>query len=37
VEWPGGDVAIPVILIAWLACSQLTMRMLRPEREAVQP
>jgi uncharacterized membrane protein len=37
VEWPGGDVAIPVILIAWLACSQLTMRVLRQERDAVRP
>jgi uncharacterized membrane protein len=30
VEWPGGDVALPFILAAWLACSQLTVYALRP-------
>jgi uncharacterized membrane protein len=29
VEWPGGDAALPVILLAWLACSQLCVRALR--------
>jgi hypothetical protein len=29
VEWPGGDVALPVILLAWLACSQICVRVLR--------
>ena len=29
VEWPGGDIAIPVILLGWLACSQLCMWALR--------
>jgi uncharacterized membrane protein len=33
VEWPGGDVALPVILVAWLACSQLTIYALRPRTE----
>jgi uncharacterized membrane protein len=35
VEWPGGDVAILVILLAWLACSQLAMRVLRQGREGL--
>ncbi|HEY3613298.1 MAG TPA: hypothetical protein VGK92_06305 [Gaiellales bacterium] len=35
VEWPGGDVAIPFILVAWIACSQLAMHLLRREREAL--
>jgi uncharacterized membrane protein len=29
VAWPGGDAALPVILLAWLACSQLCIRALR--------
>jgi uncharacterized membrane protein len=29
VEWPGGDVALPVILLAWLGCSQLCIWALR--------
>src|SRR3954469_9320912 len=29
VEWPGGDIAIPVILLGWLVCSQLCMWALR--------
>jgi uncharacterized membrane protein len=29
IEWPGGDAALPVILLAWLACSQLCIRVLR--------
>jgi Ca2+/H+ antiporter, TMEM165/GDT1 family len=33
VEWPGGDVALPFILLAWVACSQLCMRRLRQTRE----
>jgi uncharacterized membrane protein len=35
VEWPGGDLALPVILLAWAACSQLTMHVLRQTREQV--
>ena len=35
VEWPGGDVALPVILLAWIACSQLCMWALRRTRPAV--
>ena len=33
VTWPGGDVALPVILLAWVACSQLTMYALRQTSE----
>jgi len=33
VEWPGGDVALPVILLAWFACSQLCIHALRRTRE----
>ena len=29
VEWPGGDLALPVILVAWLACAQLSIYALR--------
>jgi Ca2+/H+ antiporter, TMEM165/GDT1 family len=29
VEWPGNDAALPVILLAWLACSQLCVHVLR--------
>jgi uncharacterized membrane protein len=29
VTWPGGDLALPVILLAWVACSQLAMYALR--------
>ena len=29
IEWPGGDVALPVILLGWLACSQFCIRALR--------
>lgn len=29
VDWPGGDAALPVILLAWLACSQFCIRALR--------
>lgn len=29
VEWPGGDLALPVILLGWIACSQLCVRALR--------
>ena len=29
IEWPGGDLALPVILLAWLACSQVCVRSLR--------
>ena len=29
VEWPGGDFALPVILMAWFACAQLSMYALR--------
>jgi Ca2+/H+ antiporter, TMEM165/GDT1 family len=29
VEWPGGDLALPVILVAWFACAQLSMYALR--------
>jgi uncharacterized membrane protein len=29
VGWPGGDAALPVILLAWLACSQVSVRALR--------
>jgi uncharacterized membrane protein len=35
VEWPGGDLALPFILLAWIACSQLTMHLLRQSRERV--
>ena len=35
VEWPGGDLALPFILLAWIACSQLTMQVLRQSRERV--
>ena len=35
VEWPGGDIAIPVILLGWLACSQLCMWALRRTRPVV--
>jgi uncharacterized membrane protein len=35
VEWPGGDLALPFILLAWIACSQLTMHVLRQSRERV--
>jgi Ca2+/H+ antiporter, TMEM165/GDT1 family len=35
VEWPGGDAALPVILLAWLACAQISMRALRRTRESV--
>jgi uncharacterized membrane protein len=35
VEWPGGDVALPVILLAWISCSQLCMWALRRTRPAV--
>jgi uncharacterized membrane protein len=35
VEWPGGDVALPVILLGWLGCSQLCMWALRRTRPAV--
>jgi uncharacterized membrane protein len=35
VAWPGGDLALPFILLAWLACAQVSMRLLRaPQREA---
>jgi uncharacterized membrane protein len=29
VEWPGGDAALPVILLAWFACSQASVVALR--------
>ena len=29
VEWPGGDLALPVILLAWFGCAQLSMYALR--------
>jgi uncharacterized membrane protein len=29
VEWPGGDVSLPVILLAWFACTQFCIRALR--------
>jgi uncharacterized membrane protein len=29
IEWPGGDLALPFILLAWLACSQVSMSLLR--------
>jgi Ca2+/H+ antiporter, TMEM165/GDT1 family len=29
ISWPGGEAALPVILLAWLACSQLLVRALR--------
>jgi uncharacterized membrane protein len=29
VAWPGGDVALPVILLAWRVCSQASVRVLR--------
>jgi uncharacterized membrane protein len=29
VEWPGGDGALPVILLVWLVCSQVCIRALR--------
>jgi uncharacterized membrane protein len=29
VDWPGGDAALPVILLAWLLCSQFCIRALR--------
>jgi Ca2+/H+ antiporter, TMEM165/GDT1 family len=32
VAWPGGDLALPVILLAWVACSQVTMHALRQTR-----
>ena len=32
VEWPGGDVALPVILLGWIACTQLCMWALRRMR-----
>ena len=35
VDWPGGDLALPVILLAWVACSQVTMHVLRQTRERV--
>ena len=35
VEWPGGDVALPVILLGWIACSQLCMWALRRTRPPV--
>jgi Ca2+/H+ antiporter, TMEM165/GDT1 family len=35
VEWPGGDVALPVLLLGWLACSQLCIWALRRSRPAV--
>jgi uncharacterized membrane protein len=35
VEWPGGDLALPVILLGWIACSQLCMWSLRRTRQAV--
>jgi uncharacterized membrane protein len=35
VEWPGGDVALPVILLGWIACSQLCMWALRRTRRTV--
>jgi uncharacterized membrane protein len=35
VEWPGGDIALPVILLAWLGCSQLCIHALRRSRETV--
>jgi uncharacterized membrane protein len=35
VAWPGGDAALPVILLAWLAISQLAVRSLRPPARAL--
>jgi Ca2+/H+ antiporter, TMEM165/GDT1 family len=35
VSWPGGDAALPVILLAWLACSQASVRALRRSVPAV--
>jgi uncharacterized membrane protein len=35
VEWPGGDISLPFILLAWLACSQLSMLALRRARSEV--
>jgi uncharacterized membrane protein len=35
VEWPGGDVALPFILLAWLACSQLCIHALRRTPQSV--
>jgi uncharacterized membrane protein len=35
VEWPGGDIALPVILLGWFACSQLCMYALRRSRGTV--
>ena len=35
VEWPGGDLALPFILLAWLACSQLCIHVLRRAPEGV--
>ncbi|MDX6621895.1 MAG: hypothetical protein QOK36_4281 [Gaiellales bacterium] len=35
VDWPGGDLALPVILLAWIACSQVTMHVLRHSRRRV--
>jgi uncharacterized membrane protein len=29
VEWPGGEAALPVILLLWLGCSQLCVSLLR--------
>ena len=35
VEWPGGDVALPFILLAWFACSQFCIRTLRRAPQGV--
>jgi uncharacterized membrane protein len=32
IGWPGGDAALPVILLAWLVLSQIVVRTLRPAR-----
>jgi uncharacterized membrane protein len=29
IAWPGGDAALPVILLAWLGCSQVCVQLLR--------
>ncbi len=35
VGWPGGDAALPVILLAWFAVSQASVHALRPRAPAV--
>lgn len=34
IEWPGGDLALPALLVGWILVSWLTIRLLRQRQEA---